>query len=594
LHRASLNLFPFDAGAGSGGGGSSSGGSCSGSGSSIDPNYKAGPSGDGSSSQYVNGFTPLHYVVGFENDPTATLPAAQVVVTDQLDPTKVNLSTLTLGSITIGATNISLPQGTNSYNTTYKLSSTISVRISGSVDTTTGLLKFTFTTIDPTTNLPPTDPTVGFLPPDTNGIVGQGAVTFNVMPVSTIPTGTAVNNTASVVFDTNAAIQTQTWTNTLDVDAPDSSVTALEPEELASFPVSWAGTDKGSGIATYTVYVSDNGGAFTPWQTAVTTTTATYAGTVGHSYGFYSIATDAAGNVEAPKTTADTTTMVVTKIAPLTTTTALTASTTTATPGQSVTLTAKVAGPSNTGTLPSGSVTFLSGTTSLGMGTLDATGTATLATTKLPTGSDTITAQYGGDTYFATSTSSAVTIVVAAPSFTLSVSPTSLTVEHGSTGSTTVSLAPVGGFTGQVTFACSGLPANSTCSFSPGTVTPSGSGAATTTITIATDVNATSLAVPHKKPGSGRQSEELALGLLLGLGGLVGARRRWGRYMQAAAMILLAAGLTLGTFAMTGCGGGSNNSGGSGPITPSGTSTITVTGTSGTISQTATFKLTVE
>jgi hypothetical protein len=64
--------------------------------------------------------------------------------------------------------------------------------------------------------------------------------------------------------------------------------------------------------------------------------------------------------------------------------------------------------------------------------------------------------------------------------------------------------------------------------------------------------------------------------------------------MQAAAMILFAAGLTLGTFAMTGCGGGSNNSGGSGPITPSGTSTITVTGTSGTISQSATFKLTVE
>jgi len=100
------------------------------------------------------------------------------------------------------------------------------------------------------------------------------------------------------------------------------------------------------------------------------------------------------------------------------------------------------------------------------------------------------------------------------------------------------------------------------------------------------------MALPHKKPGSGRYSEEAALALLLGLGGLAGARRRWGRLLQAAAMVLFAAGLGLGAIAITGCGGG--NQGGGGPITPAGTSTITVTATSGTISQTATFTLVVE
>jgi hypothetical protein len=125
-------------------------------------------------------------------------------------------------------------------------------------------------------------------------------------------------------------------------------------------------------------------------------------------------------------------------------------------------------------------------------------------------------------------------------------------------------------------------------------VTPSGNGAAKTTVTIATDVNASAMAVPHKKPGNGRHGEEAALALLLGLGGLAGARRRWGRLLQAAAMVLFAAGLGLGAVAITGCGGGNNGGGGGGPITPAGTSTITVTATSGTISQTATFTLVVE
>ena len=65
----------------------------------------------------------------------------------------------------------------------------------------------------------------------------------------------------------------------------------------SSFTVSWSGTDYpgGSGIATYDVYVSDNGGAFTLFVTATTTTSTTYHGTAGHTYGFYSVATDKLG-----------------------------------------------------------------------------------------------------------------------------------------------------------------------------------------------------------------------------------------------------------------------------------------------------------
>jgi hypothetical protein len=284
-----------------------------GSGDAIDPNAKVGSIGDGSTSRYVRGNVGLPYAIFFENEATASLPAAAVVVTDQLDPTKVDLTTLSFGNISFGSNIINLPSGTNNYTTVFTPSGVTNyvVRIQASLNPTTGLLKWTFQTIDPATGLPPSDPTVGFLPPDVNGVEGQAAVLFTVMPKSGITTGTKITNQATVVFDANAPINTPSWLNTIDATPPVSTVTALPAtEQTPTFTVSWSGSDVGSGIASYTIYVSDNGGPFTAWQSAVTITSASYIGQIGHTYGFYSIATDAAGNVQAAKTSADTTTKV--------------------------------------------------------------------------------------------------------------------------------------------------------------------------------------------------------------------------------------------------------------------------------------------
>src|SRR6202789_3411179 len=59
-----------------------------------------------------------------------------------------------------------------------------------------------------------------------------------------------------------------------------------------------------------------------------------------------------------------------------------------------------------------GTVTFLDGAASLGSGSVGAGGVATLMTSALTAGSHSITAQYGGDTNFAASTSPALTQVV--------------------------------------------------------------------------------------------------------------------------------------------------------------------------------------
>ena len=101
---------------------------------------------------------------------------------------------------------------------------------------------------------------------------------------------------------------------------PSSSVAALPATETsANFTVNWSGSDTGGpGIATYSVFVSDNGGAFTPFLTATTQTSATFNGVNGHTYGFYSVATDTFGNVQTTPSAAQASTTVTVAVSPIT------------------------------------------------------------------------------------------------------------------------------------------------------------------------------------------------------------------------------------------------------------------------------------
>ncbi len=122
-------------------------------------------------------------------------------------------------------------------------------------------------------------------------------------------------------------------------------------------------------------------------------------------------------------------------------------------PLQSVTFTATVS-PSSGTTTPTGTVTFLDGTTTLGTGTLDNTGKATYVTLALSQGSHSITAQYGGDSTYASSTSAVLSQVVSLAngttmSFTSSEDPSAFGDQVTFTATLTGSL---GTPTGTVTF----------------------------------------------------------------------------------------------------------------------------------------------
>ncbi|MFV2069769.1 MAG: hypothetical protein ACC645_22615, partial [Pirellulales bacterium] len=107
---------------------------------------------------------------------------------------------------------------------------------------------------------------------------------------------------------------TNVWNNTLDAAPPTSRVDPLPAEvNLANFVVSWSGVDDpdGAGLASYAVYVSDNGGPFMPWLERTTLTEAEYPGQVGHTYAFYSRARDNTSNMEAAPGLPDATTVVI-------------------------------------------------------------------------------------------------------------------------------------------------------------------------------------------------------------------------------------------------------------------------------------------
>lgn len=277
----------------------------------IDPNEKAGPSGAGDA-RFVPGDSPFPYTVTFENLETATAAAQEVIVTDQLDGAKLELSSFALGPIAFGTRVLDVPPGLTAFTGDVDLRPGIDLiaRVSADFNPATGLATWHFFSIDPATGLPTDDPALGFLPPDVSAPEGEGHVAFTVAAKTGLATGTQIHNQASIVFDANPAIVTADWFNTIDATAPTSQVAAQPGSACAGIAVQWSGADAHSGIAGYDIFVSTNGGPFDAWRLGTTATSGTYYGEVGSSYGFYSVARDNAGNAEAPPAGADAATTV--------------------------------------------------------------------------------------------------------------------------------------------------------------------------------------------------------------------------------------------------------------------------------------------
>ena len=277
-----------------------------------DPNVLIGPSGFGAQG-FIQTIASLPYTIDFEND--GSVASQDVTVTEQMDAS-LDWSTFQLGSFGFGSINITVPAGLTQYQTTVSYENTDGSALSVLVDLVfnvqTGVLTLTFTSVDPLTGQVPTGVFDGFLYPESDSLLdSEGYVQYIIQPKPELSNDTTINQQASVVFDINAPISTNTATNTIDSTPPTSSVSTLPSSEPSSFVVNWSGSDpNGPDIASYTIYVSVNGGAFTPWLTDTTKPSATYTGSAENTYAFYSVATDNVGLVQPTPSAAQASTSV--------------------------------------------------------------------------------------------------------------------------------------------------------------------------------------------------------------------------------------------------------------------------------------------
>jgi Pro-kumamolisin, activation domain/Bacterial Ig-like domain (group 3) len=239
--------------------------------------------------------------------------------------------------------------------------------------------------------------------------------------------------------------------------------------------------------------------------------------------------------------------------------------------------------------VPSGTVQFFNGTTALGTPVPVSSGLATLTTSRLANGANSISAAYSGDSNFNPSTSSAVSVFVGNPDFQIGVNPGNVTVSSTTPGTSRILVSPGPGlgFAGAVSFTCSGLPSGASCSFQPATLTLDGFTPLTTTLTISDPTASASLthrAGEWPMLAGSLGSISLACSLLLILPGKKRAR-------LCCTLLFL-----VGMLGALGCSGGSSSSTSTGTTTSTTTSyvvVVTATGGSGALAVSHSVSLSV-
>lgn len=172
----------------------------------------------------------------------------------------------------------------------------------------------------------------------------------------------------------------------------------------------------------------------------------------------------------------------------------------------------------------------------------------------LAAGTHSVTAVYTGDSNFNGSTSSATTLSV--EDFQMSANPTTVSVSGpGQSGTTTLTITPLGGFNQTLIYNCSGLPTGASCGFNS---------TSSTKVVVTILTSATARLREHGPAGrTGIFYAMLLPGILiLPASASMRSRRLLGLLLLAMLMMLI-----------PGCGGGGGSSSGGG----GGTSTVTIT-----------------
>jgi photosystem II stability/assembly factor-like uncharacterized protein len=247
------------------------------------------------------------------------------------------------------------------------------------------------------------------------GTLSAGTVTFNT---SALAVGshsiTAVYGGSSSFATSTSSILTQTVNTASTTSAVVSSANPSLFGQSVTFTATVTAVAPGSSTPTGTVTFKD--GATTLGSNTLSGGTATL-NTSTLSLGGHSITVAYGGSSSFAASTSSTLTQTVNMAS---TTTVVVSSANPSVFGQGVSFTATVSPAAPGSGTPTGTVTFKDGATTLGLGTLSG-GSATFNSSTLAVASHAITAVYGGDTNYKTSTSVSLSQVVNAASTTTAV-----------------------------------------------------------------------------------------------------------------------------------------------------------------------------
>jgi Pro-kumamolisin, activation domain/Bacterial Ig-like domain (group 3) len=372
---------------------------------------------------------------------------------------------------------------------------------------------------------------------DANYNTGAASVAITVTQAATLIAAPSVYN---ATVGQSASINVYVNTTSYGV-APTGTITLYANGKLLNGTSSYNSFNGGAGFyASFSLWFNTTANSFpTPGNYAIT---ASYSGDAN-----YTSSTSAATNLNVMYPTPSV---------------LVTPSSQTVSYGSTATVAALI-GTTNKSKYPTGTVTFqdaytgatLAGPTSCtnatdtsGYFACQASGSFTV------TSGDPVNVQYSGDANYPSSSTWAF---INMPDFYLN-NPGVITLTAGQSQSVTIGVGSLNGFDGSVSsFSCSGLPAETTCTFTPTQVTASQNASNTTTLTV------TTAAIGQSRRGSltGVRSMNWTITgstLLLGVCFLgIPLSRRRGRIPTALALIAL-------LILLPSCGGGGNSGGGGG------------------------------
>ncbi|GIV09126.1 MAG: hypothetical protein KatS3mg019_1217 [Fimbriimonadales bacterium] len=225
---------------------------------SYDPNEKNGSGGIGG---FLRPDQSILYEIKFENLPTATAGAEEVLIEDIL-PYGLDLNTLEFVAVSVGTKQQLLPTNTTALNLNIDLrpDRPVIVQVRSELDMDTRTLRVRYRGIDPNTG---DYYEQGFLPPNQNPPQGEGSVIFRIRPSSAVASGTQFANRAVITFDphlgVNPPIVTNTHTITLDGQPPQVVVVevpaSVVPETKAR--LRWSVTDDVSGVEEVEIWAQE-------------------------------------------------------------------------------------------------------------------------------------------------------------------------------------------------------------------------------------------------------------------------------------------------------------------------------------------------